>query len=174
MTDATIKDGDGQKCFWHDNLMIRKVTENGEIISDAELRIITGQHDSIDTEDNKTVLGQVYEYRKKSATTDEVRSLIHEWLGPVDHFNKGQMYYYAPVKNLPFTFTEDGADVYGVVRNAWYQYHLTGITGIGTPVDKPDEPIVPNRTGLKDELKFRIDLLEWHTEDINVPLSPFN
>ena len=158
MLPANIKDGDGKRALWNEKLSVRR-TSDGQL-----LRIIDHQEPIYDGD-----IIERYENVLRDAPADasEIRSLLLEWIGAVDHFNQSRMYYYAPVKNEPFKMA-DGSDVCGAVRNAWYQYRLQGVDGIGTPVDNPAEPIVPNRTGTYDQLKFTINLLEWHTEDIYI------
>lgn len=84
-----------------------------------------------------------------------VRSLLMEWVGTVDYFRDGKMYYFKEAKI--------NDKVNGVVRNSWYQYVLTAIKRIGTSVAYPENPIVPNRV-FEDQqmIDIRIHILPWH------------
>ena len=94
--------------------------------------------------------------------------MLYEWLGSIDHFNQGKMYYsHGVVDNPPIV---DGKTLrYGVVRNNWYRFNLTNITGIGIPVDDINQPIVPERIGLDDQINFTIKIIDWHDVNLNIP-----
>lgn len=93
-----------------------------------------------------------------TATMDHnniVKSLLLEWVGPVDHFVDGKMYYFAPLN-----ITKGRA---GTVRNGWYQFVLSGINTIGTSVSLPDNPIVPNKVYIDQQMiDIEVQILPWH------------
>ena len=101
------------------------------------------------------------------ATADDIKSLIYEWAGSVEHFDDGKMYYASGVDNP--TLAESSPERYGVVRNNWYQFNLTDVKNFGVPVDNPDQPIVPGRNGANDQLNVTIWLLGWHTVQTTTP-----
>lgn len=144
---ANIKDGDGKRIIWNPDLTIKDIKGN-------TLQIIT-----------KITYDQygVPHYDTRNATIDEIRSLIVEWTGTIDHFYNGMMYY-----GVPVYFNED-EEIYGVVRNHSYKFIIDAITKIGTPIDNADEEIVPNEVPVKDQIKVSVDIIKWHEMQSNAP-----
>lgn len=107
-----------------------------------------------------------------------IKSLLCEWFGPIDHFNGGKMYYAHPISHIkPESESKAIAETealgaYGVVRNCWYQFTLKGINMIGTPVDDPDDPIVPQEINIKDVINTKVafEFIPWHEENTTAPL----
>lgn len=171
--EATILNGDGKLMPWLDNMIdgwtIKSTTGENLVIYD-------GTYDfKLDEEyDKKGNTTELNKYRQEHltrnvATTDDVKSLLYEWLGAIDHFSDGKMYYSAPVwhntaggKEQQDEAKQTDLGAFGVVRNSWYRYTLDDITHVGVPVDKPADPIVPNRVDRQDQLNFRIEILDWH------------
>ena len=182
---ANVKDGDGKMLPWIDGLTIR--TEKGkELIVFDEINIRYDHGDG-----GITIVGNVIErypankeadnepnsnIQKSLITDDDIKSFILEWMGAVDHFKDGKMYYAAPVKHNAATYNNndpiDRSKVgeYGVVRNNWYKFKLNDIIGIGTSVDNPDDPIVPNKVTTNDQLNITVDILPWHTFNFEAPV----
>ena len=114
--------------------------------------------------------------RLRPANDNDVKSLLYEWLGAIDHFKDGKMYYACGIEQNPgstgtATTSEDGETVhvnttgrYGTVRNNWYRFNLKKISGLGVPVDDPDQPIVPDRAGPNDQINVTVSILDWHFE----------
>ena len=156
MCPATIKDGDGKRLPWPANVRL-------SIINSSSNRPLSG----------------IYEPRAKE--TDEwgqpitgfqidqnvIKSLMYEWLGAVDHYSDGKMYYSAPVTN-PRSGTDQNP-FYGVVRNNWYRFVLSGVHNLGTSVDDPDQPIIPLVVETHDQLNVRIRILDWHEFETTAP-----
>lgn len=98
-------------------------------------------------------------------TDNDIRSLLFEWEGAIDHFRGGKMYYSAPMlhngagKEKP---NQKTLGDYGMVRNNWYQFKLKNVSGIGTPIDRPEDPIVPDHLEVNDVINVAIDILPWH------------
>lgn len=154
MSDATLKNGDGKRLVWMDGM---------EIKDDAgkPLQIYTNIDEVDPTKD----------IWLREATTDDVKSLIYEYIGAVDHFNEGKMYYAIPVGFIKNGTNADGTDkysVYGVVRNCAYSIVVTDVTGLGTSVDNIDEPIVPNKVSTHDHLFVSFEILNWHVTEESV------
>ena len=145
MIEATVKNGDGRRLPWPATGVLT----------------ITGP-------------STVYIYneagaRLRVADQDDIRSLLFEWLGAIDHFNDGRVYYAAPARISPKEAIIDNkyVDLCGVVRNNWYQFNLVNISGIGTPVDNPDQPIIPDPINNNDQINFTVNIKDWHVIDIN-------
>lgn len=196
MIPATIEYGDGRVLPWltsnklvicandnnHSGLKIYtrdkiepfyQKNDKGELILDDN-----GEPIQIGYE---TIYGEEVELTKDEYDNC-IRSLLCEWFGPIDHFNGGKMYYAHPishkVKSVPKTIASDDAEAeevlgaYGVVRNCWYKFTLTGINMIGTPVDKPDDPIVPQEINIKDVINTKVEfkITPWHDEETTADL----
>lgn len=95
--------------------------------------------------------------------TDDVKAQIAK-LDKVRWWKDGKTYFYVPVEHI-------GADVFGVVRNHWYQLSINSITGLGTPVADPTEPIDPEQ--IEDETYYvaaQVQILKWKvvTQDVDL------
>ena len=141
---AEIKDGDGKRMLWTDGLNMRN--------DGAVLNIYDNAGGTA-----------------RKADDDDIKSLILEWFGAVDHFSDGKMYYHSPVQN---PLRGSASAPYGVVRNNWYQFTLNKINSVGTSVDMPQDPIVANTIRTFDQLSVSIDIFGWHEFTATVP-SPF-
>ena len=153
---AIVKDGDGRLVPYISGLSVIDLNNNNETLKVSD--DIKVWH-----EDGETIFIRDNEH---TATTDEMKSFLMEWLGVVDHFNKGKMYYSAPAKLSGLT----GVDQFGVVRNNWYRFRLTNILNIGTSVDVTTDPIVPNIESTADQINLTVELKDWHDITTNAPL----
>ena len=156
---ATIINGDGKRIFWLDNLTIKKEIRNDDgTITLEPLKIATKfGHDPYG---NETI------EESREATDNEIKSLFFEWVGAVDHFKDGKMYYYEPIRH-----NVNGSNItYGVVRNHWYKFGIVNVNAIGTSVDNDGEPIVPDKEKTYNQLTFKIDILLWHESEQQAPI----
>ena len=196
MIPATIEYGDGRVLPWltNDKLVICANDNNHsglKIYTRDKIEPFYQKNDKgeLILDDNgepiqigyETIYGEEVELTKDEYDNC-IRSLLCEWFGPIDHFNRGKMYYAHPishkVKSVPKTIASDDAEAeealgaYGVVRNCWYKFTLTGINMIGTPVDKPDEPIVPQEINIKDVINTKVEfkITPWHDEETTADL----
>lgn len=150
---ATVKDGDGKVMIWIPGINVRDV--NGNYIS---------VYDKIEVNTNFTTgqieyhFGNAIDYSKGSNLENTIKSIFYEWTGAIDHFKDGKMYYYAPAMIKE--------KICGIVRNNWYKFRLNDLRRIGTSVDNPYDPIVPNKVYTRDQLNITVDLLEWHSEEV--------
>ena len=102
-------------------------------------------------------------------TSDEIKSLMYEFTDPVQHFTKGSMCYAIPINHnniaQKLTGAEDADDYklgdFGVVRNHWYAVNVKGIGTVGTPVDDPDQPVVPSDPDIDYNIGLEIKVLPW-------------
>lgn len=150
---ATIENGDGKVIPWVNGMFIgRRNTD-------------------------PNTYEEVGDVQPLSIDANSFKSLIYDWIGAFDHFNKGRMVYSVPVR-----YKAVGKDVsasnyrptvgdYGVVRNSWYQFVIDGINSLGTPVDDPDQPIIPYETSLENSIMMEINVMDWHefTTDVTLP-----
>lgn len=154
-SDAEFRGSDGKRIIWNDAMQI--LDSNGR-----PLEIYT-YIDDIEPKNN-----QFYRY----ATVDDFKSLIFEHVGAVDHFRDGKMYYAVPIGYLQGSnpaSDNQRYDTYGVVRNSEYQINIKDVTGLGTPVDNPDEPVIPNGNATNDKLYVGFKILNWHLTEETVP-----
>ena len=119
---------------------------------------------------------------KESGTVDEqelseeqIVSYIYRFTNLAKHYKDGCMYYALPVRhnlesisfrNDPVTDVRTGD--YGVVRNTWYRLTITSIQVPGTPVDDPDQPIIPNPEPDDKSLGVEVEVIPWRTVEIEV------
>lgn len=98
-------------------------------------------------------------------TYNQVVSLFHKFIGTIQHFNKGYMYYAVPIlhntKEMKPTSWRTVGDI-GVVRNNWYEITVNKVTDVGRPVDDPDQPIIPYMDVNRDYLNVNVRILDWH------------
>lgn len=177
---ANVLNGDGKLLPWLEN---DKGTWDIRNSKGESLKIYGSDYDYVQDEMwNKGIeegkpederFGKYYEI-KHEVTSDDVKSLMYEWMGAVDHFNNGKMYYAAPVLHIgaddPENAKESELGHYGVVRNTWYKFNLDNVTTVGAPIDNPDDPIVPNKVTTHDKLRFTINILPWHETETHVTL----
>lgn len=150
---ATIENGDGKAIPWIDGLYI------GRREVDPETYDEIGPIERLKIEDN------------------DFKSLIYDWLGSFDHFNRGRMVYSVPI--LHNTTAEKAGSTtyrpkigdYGVARNTWYSLAVERIDNLGNPVDDPDQKIIPYISSLENSIMVEIKVLDWHgfSTDVNLP-----
>lgn len=150
-TESHTTYGDGKRLLWDNDFYIGD--ENGNRMQMCE---IDPQADS---------KGQKIKYNLGPLDENLRKSLIFEWLGDVEHFNNGAMYYAAPIENVKVSGSTKN---YGVVRNTWYKFILGNVNSLGTSVDNVDEPIVPGNVNHNDRLNFNIEILGWHSMDTDL------
>lgn len=155
MAIATLRKGDGKRLPWIDKLLENGWLAIGDNETDPSLTIHNVKENDYGTKLPGDVAGNTKDNK------NYIKSLLYEWLGSIDHFNQGKMYYsHGVVDNPPIV--DDKPLRYGVVRNNWYQFNLTNVKNLGTPVDDLDQPIVPERNGLNDQINFTIKIIPWH------------
>ncbi|MCH5327448.1 MAG: Mfa1 fimbrilin C-terminal domain-containing protein [Coprobacter sp.] len=106
---------------------------------------------------------------------EQLVSYIYRFTNLAKHYKEGRMYYALPIKHnvesasfetSPVTAVATGD--YGVVRNTWYRLTVTSIQHPGTPVDDPDQPIVPNPEPDDKSLGVEVEIIPWRTVEITV------
>ena len=156
LSDATIAQGDGQQILWTDDFKIKDDQGN-------ELQIYT-LIDEVDSKNNKKL---------RTANPNDIKSLIYQYVGAMEHFNGGKMYYAIPLGLVKAandnSTTQSKYSIYGLVRNCVYDILIHDITGLGTSVDNVNEPIIPNKTYNNERLFISFDILDWHLTEQNVP-----
>ncbi|MCH5318672.1 MAG: Mfa1 fimbrilin C-terminal domain-containing protein [Paramuribaculum sp.] len=114
-------------------------------------------------------------FEPKEITEAQLVSYIYRFTNLAKHYKEGRMYYAIPIRhNLdsrnflqnPVKAVSTGD--YGVVRNTWYRMTITEILRPGTPVDDPDQPIIPNPEPDDKSLGVEVEIIPWRTVDITV------
>lgn len=182
LSTAYVKDGDGKLLPWTDGWINDLTIKNSK---GDQLKIYAGDYDLAEEElkehNNTHNQGKdEFKYQKlkepvrETATTNDIKSLLLEWVGAIDYFNQGKMYYAAPVLHNaasdPKTANMQKLGHFGVVRNHWYKFTLTDILRLGTPVSEPEEPIVPNRVKTNDQLNLKVEIINWHEIGTTLPI----
>lgn len=114
--------------------------------------------------------------QKLSISANDFKSLIYDWVGSFDHFNKGRMVYSVPVLHKASadkvsnpSYRPSVGD-YGVARNTWYSFAVEKIQTLGSPIDDPDQKIIIYQTSLENSILVEIKVLEWHVISTDVTL----
>lgn len=81
----------------------------------------------------------------------------------------GKTYYYTDLKHLGSDATKG---LYGVVRNHIYDVKINSVKGLGTPVYKVDEAIIPQKPTDDDTfIAAQVNVLSWRVVPNNVDLE---
>lgn len=156
---ASVDGGDGKCVLWIDGLSIQKVVD-GRVTSTT-----IGVIDHIETDHEYG--NEIHYLRKTPVTQNELKSFLYEWMGALEHFTEGKMYYSIPVEHKP------SASVHGVVRNHSYSFSIEGITKPGTAVDIPGQPIIPRIVETRNRIDFKTEILDWHDFETSFTPSGF-
>lgn len=106
---------------------------------------------------------------KEELTAAELNEALVDAAETVEFWNSGASYYYVPIKQHVGT-SDDDPDVFGVVRNHYYQLDIKSIKGLGTAVPNPEVEIVPETPEEKDYfIAAIITVLDWKVvaQDVN-------
>lgn len=91
--------------------------------------------------------------------SNAVNSYIESVFGDAQVWNEGYTYYYITINHLG---AKDNPGYYGVVRNHIYSATVDALSGLGTPVWDPNEPIYPEPTNPDgNNLSAVINVLSW-------------
>ena len=96
---------------------------------------------------------------------NEIVSLFHKLVGPIDHYRYGYMYYAAPVGHNAKTSDEwqsTQVGSVGVVRNHSYQLQVNSVSQPGRSVDMTGQPIIPLLDVKRDYIDVSVKILDWH------------
>lgn len=121
-------------------------------------------------------LKMLYENGETGKITDaQLVSYIYHFTNLAKHFKEGRMYYAIPIRHNLESLSFESSPVtavrtgdYGVVRNTWYRLTVTSIDRPGTPVDDPEQPIIPNPEPDQKSLGVEVEVIPWRTINIEV------
>lgn len=89
---------------------------------------------------------------------------------PAEVAKDGMVYYFTDIKH--YDDATDTNDKYAVIRNHLYNVKINSITGFGTPIFDPDQPIDPEKPIDTDSyIAAEINVLSWKTVDQDVDLN---
>lgn len=150
---ATIENGDGKVIPWVEGMYV-------------------GRRDT-----DPDTYEEVGDIQRLNIDANSFKSIIYDWIGPFDHFSGGRMVYSIPVR---YRASEEKVSAnnyrpavgdYGVVRNSWYRIVIDAINSLGSPIDDPDQPIIPYEASLENSILMEIKVLDWHgfSTDVTLP-----
>jgi hypothetical protein len=90
------------------------------------------------------------------------------YIAPALLYANGMTYYHTDIEHLKTQTTK----TYGVVRNHIYDININSISGLGTPVADPNEPIVPEK--IEEETYYvaaQVQILKWKMVSQSVDLN---
>ncbi len=104
-------------------------------------------------------------------------------VGYMDKFHEGLAFFNIPIRHLGFDasvcIAENGnyewdamrlGDL-GLVRNHVYTINVTSMTGLGTGLRDPEQPIIPAKETVNQYIAMRLNVLAWNVVQAwNVPL----
>lgn len=163
---ANVRNGDGRLIPWiegNEGVDIRKKWENFGLVVRAPDGSRLKYKETTDTEDPKNI------FKNTDWSYDMYKSLFYEWFGPIDHYNKGYMYYAGDIRHKNVTDV-NSHKYYGTVRNHWYKFRVESINSLGIPVDDPDQLIIPGQYNYRDQIIVYLDVLGWHSTNTIVDI----
>jgi hypothetical protein len=89
-------------------------------------------------------------------------------------WNDGMCYYFTSILHSPKPADDKGALTPAIIRNHWYQLSIKSITGLGTPVFDPTDPVDPTRPDDTEQewyLDAQINVLAWRIVTQEVELQ---
>jgi hypothetical protein len=123
--------------------------------------------------DKKYAINCYAEGSSDTLTAKEIQKIIGK-LPKIMYWNEGKCYYYTTITHLPGVIQMNGKDVYGVVRNHWYELTINNILGLGTPVPS-DDPVTPTRPTEEEwYLSTTINMLAWRKDAQDITLVSSN
>ncbi len=110
------------------------------------------------------------DYQGNAADVDKVIAAVPE----AQIWNDGMCYYFTSIIHSPKPADDKGALTPAIIRNHWYQLSINSITGLGTPVFDPTDPVDPTRPDDTEQewyLDAQINVLAWRIVTQGVDLK---
>jgi hypothetical protein len=110
------------------------------------------------------------DYQGNAADVDKVIAAVPE----AQIWNDGMCYYFTSILHSPKPADDKGALTPAIIRNHWYQLSINSITGLGTPVFDPTDPVDPTRPDDTEQewyLDAQINVLAWRIVTQSVDLK---
>lgn len=112
-------------------------------------------------------------------TYREINAQLAEDCGRAKLWQEGRTYYYVDIPHLGSikAATEEEEAVpskgaFGIVRNHIYALNITRLTGLGTPVYRPDEVIYPEKPDKNETyIGAEVEILNWRLVNENVSFA---
>lgn len=159
---ANVDGGDGKCIIWIDGLSIQKIV-NGQP-SNTKIQVI--ERITIDNEYGN----EIHKLREDPVSENELKSFLYDWMGALEHFKDGKMYYAIPVLH----YSQNQKNIYGVVRNHSYTFSIEGIKQVGVSVDDPTQPIIPREVINNKRVEIKTEILDWHNFETSFTPNGFN
>lgn len=166
---ATIykKNGTGFVTIDEDDIVLLTATEAGQASQTEEGRYyvyaaIKGTGENGITFDSETKTTEYYtssEQNAQPATYKAINAQLVTDCGPAKVWQDGNTYYYVDIKHLG---DEGSYGWKGIVRNHIYSLAIKSLSGLGTPVYKPEEVIYPEKPSTEDTyIGAEVKVLTW-------------
>ncbi len=141
-------------------LRLKNKTNENIFIYDAALNNGAGGYRNITEGDNSSLNARLY-----------------STFGVVERFNAGKAYFNVPLKHIwganktgKFEAKNVVLGDYGVVRNHIYELTINSISGLGTGIGDPKQPIVPPTENDQYYISTRLNILQWRLVKQSVDL----
>ena len=86
--------------------------------------------------------------------------------------NSGEITYKEDEQGVATKEVESDSNIYGLVRNHWYQITLNNLKGLGTPVYDPDKIIKTEKPETDESyIAAKINVLAWNIKTQDVTLE---
>lgn len=104
-------------------------------------------------------------------TAEQIKEIFFA-MGGAKVWTEGKTYFYFDIRHIPYDIETAEFGKLGVVRNHVYDAGVTSLVGLGTPVYKPEEVIIPEKPS-DDEtfIAAQIKVLSWRLVTMNIPLE---
>ena len=103
------------------------------------------------------------------ATYKEVNDRLLADCGCAKLWDEGYTYYYVDIRHLGEAQSNGWK---GIVRNHIYELNITGLTGLGTPVYRPDEVIYPEKPNTDETyIGAEVEILTWRLVNQDVSFA---
>lgn len=136
--------------------------EQGEAITADDIKFVQAG-----SQGNKAYMAKAV-FNENIGVSAEAKQAL-ENKGQFMMYTEGKCYFWTPIEHFG-TKGETGS--VGVVRNHVYALNLTKISGMGTPIVDPDQPIIPEKpTDDNSYLAAQVNILAWKMVSQDVELK---
>lgn len=136
--------------------------QDGEAITAKDIQFVQAG-----SEGNKAYMAKPVFNDNVSVSDDAKRALENK--GQFMLYKDGKCYFWTPIEHFG---NEGETGSIGVVRNHVYALNLTKISGMGTPIVDPEQPIIPEKPSDDNSyLAAQVNILAWKMVSQDVELK---
>ena len=113
---------------------------------------------------------EVFDATGASIPVADVKTALEAAAQTIEYWAAGATYFFVPIKQHAAE-SETDKDVFGIVRNHFYQLTIKKVVGLGTAVPDPSQIIIPEIPEKKDYyIAAEINILDWKLveQDVNL------